>query len=71
MRMVSRTDIDSLDISLPDLDTQQKIINVDALAKREQILMVHLANKRKKLLALILGDQARHHSRNTNPETEK
>ena len=71
MRMVSRTDIDNLDISLPNLDTQQKIVNVDALAKHEQILMVRLADKRKKLLALILRDQARHHSRSTNPEIEK
>lgn len=71
MRMVSLADIDNLEINLPDLDTQQKIVNVDALAKHEQILMVRLADKRKKLLALILGDQARRHSLNTNPEMEK
>ena len=71
MRMVSRTDIDNLNISLPDLNTQRKIINIDALAKHEQILMIRLADKRKKLLALILGDQARRHSLSTNREIEK
>lgn len=70
MRMVSRADIDNLDISLPDLDMQRKIVDVDAMAKDEQALMVRLADKRKKLLASILGGQARHHSLSTNSETE-
>lgn len=71
MRMVSRTDIANLDISLPNLDTQQKIVDVDALARHEQMLLIRIAGKRKKLLTLILGDQAQRHSLDTNPEIQK
>ena len=70
MRMVSRSDVGSLEIDLPDSDTQRKIVVIDELVKREQTLIARIAGKRKELMTLILGDQARQHSLNADPETE-
>ncbi len=57
--MVPRSSLDTLDIDVPDLETQRKIVTIDALAAREQALAVLAADKRKQLTSLLLADRAK------------
>ena len=59
LRMVPRSSLDTLDISLPDLETQRKIVAIDALAARERALSVLAADKRRQLTSLLLADRAK------------
>ncbi len=59
MRMVPRSSLDDLEIDVPGIEIQRKIVAVDALAEREQALSVLAAEKRTRLTRLILGDRAR------------
>lgn len=59
LRMVPRSSLDTLDIDLPDLETQRKIVALDALAERERALSVLAADKRRQLTSLILADRAK------------
>jgi hypothetical protein len=58
MRMVPRSSLEHLDVDVPDLETQHKIVAVDALSEREQTLAILAAQKHKKLTSLILGGRA-------------
>ena len=60
LRMVPRSSLDTLDIDLPDLETQRKIVTIDALAERERALSVLAADKRRQLISLILGNHVKH-----------
>jgi restriction endonuclease S subunit len=60
LRMVSISALGRLDIPVPDLETQRRIVEADALAKREARLLCQLAARREQLFSLILGDAARH-----------
>ena len=59
LRMVPRSSLDTLDIDVPDLETQRKIVSIDALAERERALSVLAADKRRQLTSLLLADRAK------------
>ena len=58
IRMVPRSGLEILEISVPPIETQRRIVAIDALAKREQTLSILAANKRRVLTSQILYDQA-------------
>lgn len=60
LRMVSRASLDTLDIDVPDLETQRSIVALDALAEREHALSVLAADKRRQLISLILSNHAKY-----------
>lgn len=57
--MIPKTCLESLEIALPDLATQRRIVDVAELALREYELTKALAEKRKALISFALFDQAR------------
>ena len=61
MRMVPRAGLEILEISVPPIDTQRRIVAIDALAEREWSLAILAADKRRALNRLLLkgciGDQ--------------
>lgn len=59
LRMVPRSSFDTLDIDVPDLGTQRRILAIDALAERERALSVLAADKRRQLTGLLLADRAK------------
>ena len=59
LRMVPRSSLDALDIDLPDLETQRKIVALDALAEHERALSVLAAERRRQLTSLLLADLAK------------
>jgi len=59
LRMVSRASLEHLDLDIPDIETQQKIVAVATLADREQALSVQAAGLRKELTSKILGERAK------------
>lgn len=59
LRMVPRASLDTLDIDVPDLETQHSIVALDALAERERALAVLAADKRRQLTRLLLGNRAK------------
>ena len=59
LRMVPRAGLDTLDIDVPDLATQRRIVALDALAERERALAVLAADKRRQLTRLLLGNRAK------------
>tara|TARA_R110000824_G_scaffold3234_4_gene15093 strand:+ start:3113 stop:3718 length:606 start_codon:yes stop_codon:yes gene_type:complete len=68
IRMVPKSCLDELNIDVPDVETQRKIIAVDDLVERENGLALLLAEKRKKLSRLILDEQAKLICRSAEPE---
>lgn len=60
LRMVSRASLEQLDLDIPDLETQKKIVAIDALAERERVLSARIAGMRKELTSRILGEYAKH-----------
>jgi len=58
IRMIPRSSLDDLEIDIPDLDTQRKIVAIDALAERERALSQHAAETRRKMMSLLLVDRA-------------
>lgn len=58
MRMVPRTGLEILEVSVPPMETQRRIIAIDALAERERSLTILAANKRRAITGQILYDQA-------------
>ena len=68
LRMVPRTSLDALDIDVPELETQRKIVAIDALAERERALSVLAADKRRQLTGLILADRAKDRRTSTGQE---
>lgn len=65
IRMVPRSSLDDLELDVPDLATQQKILAIDTLAAREQKLTLMAADTRRKLMNLVLLERV---SR-THPKT--
>jgi hypothetical protein len=58
LRMVSRSSLEKLRIPVPDFQTQQKILEIDALARHEHALTLQLATKRHDLMHHILIERA-------------
>ena len=54
LRMVPRASLDTLELDVPDIGTQLKIVTIDALAERERALSVLAADKRQTLTSLVL-----------------
>lgn len=65
MRMIPRSSLDDLQLDIPDLPTQERIVALDALAERERQLSEQAAEKRRQMMTLILV----HASRASNKRT--
>jgi len=59
LHMVSRASLEHLELDIPDLESQRKIVAIAALADREQALSVQAAGLRKELTSKILGERAK------------
>ncbi|NAZ35198.1 restriction endonuclease subunit S [Rubellimicrobium sp. CFH 75288] len=59
LRMIPMAVLENLEIAVPDLPTQRRIVELDALARREAQLLRRLAARREHLFSLILGEAAR------------
>lgn len=57
MRMIPRSSLDDLELNVPDIETQRKIIAVDVLAERERELSQLTVEIRRKMMSLILLEQ--------------
>lgn len=58
IRMIPRSSLDDLELDVPDLETQRKIIAVDALAERERELSLSAAEIRRTMMSLILLERS-------------
>ena len=58
LRMVSKTTLEKATIAVPDRETQQRILEIDALAERERALSQQLTAKRYDLMHRLLTDRA-------------
>ena len=58
MRMIPRAVLTDLDIPWPSLNVQRRVVALDALARRERTLTIRAAEKKRGLVARILGDVA-------------
>lgn len=68
IRMIPRSSLDDLELDVPDLATQRKIIAIDTLAERERELSRLAADVRKKMMSLILVEQASRNHPNKGQE---
>lgn len=59
IRMVPKASLDDLRIDVPDLETQHRIIMIDALAAREGALMRLLADGKRDLTNRLLAERAK------------
>lgn len=57
VRMVPRSSLDDLEIDVPDLAAQRKIVAIDALAERERELSIMAADGRRRLTSMVLADR--------------
>ena len=67
IRMVPKASLDDLHIDVPDLETQRRIVAVDALAAREHALMHLLADSKQALTNRLLAERAKG-KRNATPQ---
>jgi hypothetical protein len=58
LRMIPMAAVENLDIAVPDLPTQKRIVELEALARQEGQLLRRLASLRENLASAILGDVA-------------
>jgi hypothetical protein len=58
IRMIPRSSLDDLELDVPDIETQGKIVVVDALAERERELTRLAADTRRKMISLLLVERA-------------
>lgn len=58
LRMISVATLEKLQIAVPDLATQKRIVEIDALGRREAHLLQQLAASRTQLLTTLLGEVA-------------
>lgn len=58
VRMISAEALRTLDVPVPDLATQRRIVEIDALAQREQSLLSRIANHRQQLISRVLLQHA-------------
>lgn len=59
IRMIPRSSLDDLELDVPDIETQEKIVAVNALAERERELSQLAAETQRKMMSLILVERAR------------
>lgn len=59
LRMIPMAVLENLEIAVPDLPTQRRIVELDTLVRREAQLLRLLAARREDLFSLILGEAAR------------
>ena len=57
-RMIPKTALEQLEVPLPDLETQARIISIHKLVKREGSLLRDLAERREQLSSIILTECA-------------
>lgn len=58
LRMIPMTVLENLEIAVPDLPTQKRIVELNALARQEGQLLRQLAARREELVNTILGEAA-------------
>jgi restriction endonuclease S subunit len=58
IRMIPRSSLDDLNLEIPDIGTQEKIVAIDALAEQERALALLVAETRRKMLSMILVERA-------------
>lgn len=58
LRMVPIAVLENLEIAVPDLPTQKRIVELDALSRQEGQLLRQLAARREELVRAILGEAA-------------
>jgi hypothetical protein len=58
IRMIPRSSLDDLELEIPDIETQEKIVAIDALAEQERALALLVAETRRKMMSLILVERA-------------
>lgn len=58
IRMIPRSSLDDLELDVPDIETQGKIVAVSALAERERELSQLAAETRRRMMSLILVERA-------------
>ena len=59
LRMVPMAVLENLEIAVPDLPTQKRIVELYALARQEGQLLRQLATRRGELVSAILGEAAK------------
>lgn len=59
LRMIPMAVLENLEIAVPDLPTQKRIVELDALARQEGQLLRQLAARREELISAILGEAAK------------
>lgn len=59
LRMVPKSNLEALEVTVPDYETQLRIVEVASLARRERDLMQTLANQRFSLSVALLSRSAR------------
>lgn len=58
IRMIPRSSLDDLELDVPDIELQKKIVVLDALAERERELTQLAAAMRRKMISLLLVERA-------------
>ena len=59
LRMIPMAVLENLEIAVPDLPTQKRIVELNALARQEGKLLRQLAARREELVSAILGEAAK------------
>lgn len=57
IRMIPRSSLDDLELDVPDIETQKRIVAFDELAERERELSQMVAEARRKMMSLILVER--------------
>ena len=57
LRMVPRSELEKLPINVPHLEIQRAVVDLDALAAREEALSTLAAEKRRQLISLVLTER--------------
>ncbi|WP_294539076.1 restriction endonuclease subunit S [uncultured Rhodoblastus sp.] len=58
MRMISRSTLETLDLDIPPVATQRRIVEIDRLARQERQLTLDLAEKQRQIVTRRLVDLA-------------
>jgi hypothetical protein len=56
--MIPRSSLDDLNLEIPGIETQAKIVAIDALAEQERALALLVAETRRRMLSMILVERA-------------
>lgn len=59
LRMVPKASLDELELDIPDIETQRRIVAVAALAAREEALARDLAEKKRRFINSLLAERAK------------